>query len=118
MRLVRLPYHLSSITQATARAALWFADELLAEVEAIKVQRDRIVARRCARLGLAPHRATRTSCSSAGWTTRPPPGGTCSLAASWSGTSRFPGYLRVTAGTEAETTAFLNALKASIKGTA
>ncbi len=30
LRLVRLPYHLSSLTQATARVALAHADELLA----------------------------------------------------------------------------------------
>ncbi len=43
VQLVRLPYHLSSLTQAAARAALAHADALLATVEAIKAQRDRIV---------------------------------------------------------------------------
>lgn len=45
LRLVRLPYHLSSLTQAAARAALAHAPELLSTVEAIKTQRDRIVER-------------------------------------------------------------------------
>jgi histidinol-phosphate aminotransferase len=45
LQLVRLPYHLSTLTQATARAALGHASVLLAQVEAIKAQRDRIVAR-------------------------------------------------------------------------
>src|SRR5699024_7149270 len=43
LRLVRLPYHLSSITQAAANAALEHVDVLLATVDEIKAQRDRIV---------------------------------------------------------------------------
>jgi histidinol-phosphate aminotransferase len=43
VQLVRLPYHLSAMTQAAARAALAHAPALLAQVEAIKAQRDRIV---------------------------------------------------------------------------
>ena len=43
LQLVRLPYHLSSLTQAAARAALANAPVLLTQVEAIKQQRDRIV---------------------------------------------------------------------------
>jgi histidinol-phosphate aminotransferase len=43
LQLVRLPYHLSALTQAAARAALAHAPALLAQVEAIKTQRDRIV---------------------------------------------------------------------------
>jgi histidinol-phosphate aminotransferase len=41
--LVRLPYHLSSLTQAAALAALRHAGELLASVEAIRSERDAIV---------------------------------------------------------------------------
>src|SRR5690606_8585409 len=43
VQLVRLPYHLSALTQAAARAALAHADTLLATVDRIKQQRDRIV---------------------------------------------------------------------------
>ncbi len=43
VQLVRLPYHLSALTQAAARAALAHADLLLSTVDAIKAQRDRIV---------------------------------------------------------------------------
>jgi histidinol-phosphate aminotransferase len=43
LRLVRLPYHLSSLTQAAAVAALDHTAEMLAMVDDIKVQRDRIV---------------------------------------------------------------------------
>ncbi len=42
--LVRLPYHLSVITQAAARAALRHADETLAGVASIIVERKRVVA--------------------------------------------------------------------------
>ncbi|MBC7561207.1 MAG: histidinol-phosphate transaminase [Dermatophilaceae bacterium] len=44
LRLVRLPYHLSAQTQAVACAALEHAGGLLATVELLKGQRDRIVA--------------------------------------------------------------------------
>lgn len=42
-RLVRLPYHLSALTQAAAIAALRHAPEMLAQVDAIKEQRDRMI---------------------------------------------------------------------------
>lgn len=48
--LVRLPYHLSVITQAAARAALRHADETLASVAELSAQRDR-VARELTALG-------------------------------------------------------------------
>lgn len=109
LRLVRLPYHLSSITQAAARAALWYADELQAEVEAIKEQRDRIVeampglglfavpsdANFVLFGGLTDARATWRELLSRGVLVRD---------------HAIPGYLRVTAGTPGETTAFLDAL--------
>lgn len=44
LRLVRLPYHLSALTQAAAVAALAHAPEMLAMVDDIAAQRDRIVA--------------------------------------------------------------------------
>ena len=43
LRVVRLPYHLSVITQATARAALAHAEELLATVDLLRSERDRVV---------------------------------------------------------------------------
>jgi histidinol-phosphate aminotransferase len=43
LRLVRLPYHLSAVTQAVARAALAHAPALLATVQAVKAERDRLV---------------------------------------------------------------------------
>ena len=43
LRVVRLPYHLSAVTQATALAALRHADELLGRVEELRAERDRTV---------------------------------------------------------------------------
>ncbi|BCI53743.1 histidinol-phosphate aminotransferase [Mycolicibacterium litorale] len=42
MLLVRLPYHLSSLTQAAARAALRHADDTLASVATLIAERDRV----------------------------------------------------------------------------
>jgi histidinol-phosphate aminotransferase len=113
LRLVRLPYHLSSLTQAAARAALWHSDVLLDTVEEIKAQRDRIVDA-LHELGLAP------APSDANFVLF---GGLDDEKAMWrSLLSRgvlirdvgLSGYLRVTAGTEAETTTFLDALADSL----
>ena len=43
LRVVRLPYHLSAVTQAVASAALRHADELLGKVEELRAERDRTV---------------------------------------------------------------------------
>lgn len=43
VQLVRLPYHLSAVTQATALAALEHTDTLLGYVETLKAERDRLV---------------------------------------------------------------------------
>jgi histidinol-phosphate aminotransferase len=43
LQLVRLPYHLSSLTQAAARAALRHADATLASVAKLASERDRVV---------------------------------------------------------------------------
>lgn len=111
LRVVRLPYHLSSLTQAAARAALEHSDALLANVEELKRQRDRIVDG-IAALGLAPVP------SDANFVLF---GGLADAAATWQALLDrgvlvrdvgIPGHLRVTAGTEAETTAFLDALSA------
>lgn len=51
LRIVRLPYHLSAITQAAARAALRHSADQLAQVDALRAGRDEIV-RRLDSLGL------------------------------------------------------------------
>lgn len=43
IRVVRLPYHLSAVTQATALAALKHAPELLGRVDELRAERDRTV---------------------------------------------------------------------------
>jgi histidinol-phosphate aminotransferase len=110
LRLVRLPYHLSAITQATAVAALDHADALLANVEDIKGQRDRIVSE-LTDMGLRPAPSDSNFVFF---------GGVANPHAVWQGLLDagvlirdvgIPGHLRVTAGTEAETTAFLNRLR-------
>jgi histidinol-phosphate aminotransferase len=44
VRIVRLPYHLSAVSQAVARVALANADELLRAVDELRAERDRTVA--------------------------------------------------------------------------
>jgi histidinol-phosphate aminotransferase len=44
LRLVRLPYHLSALTQAAASVALRHVEALLGTVHAVMEQRDRLVA--------------------------------------------------------------------------
>ena len=109
VQLVRLPYHLSTLTQAAARAALAHADVLLATVEAIKAQRDRIVTTlRGYGLTVADSDANfvlfgRFRDQKAIWQAllvRDVLVRDVGLA----------GWLRVTAGTEAETSAFLAAV--------
>lgn len=110
VQLVRLPYHLSSLTQAAARAALAHAQVLLRVVEDIKAQRDRIVAA----LG---DRELPVAASDANFVLFGVPGGdqhavwrsllACGVLVRDVG---LPGWLRVTAGTAAETRAFLAAL--------
>ncbi len=44
LRVVRLPYHLSAVTQAVARAALRHGEELMAQVAGLRAERDATVA--------------------------------------------------------------------------
>ncbi|MFQ4148436.1 histidinol-phosphate transaminase [Arthrobacter sp. LAPM80] len=115
LRLVRLPYHLSAITQATAVAALRNSTSLLANVEAIKVQRDRIVTE-LTELGLTPAPSDSNFVFF---------GGLENPHKVWEALLAdgvlirdvgIPGHLRVTAGTEAETSAFLNGLRTILAG--
>lgn len=54
LRIVRLPYHLSALTQAAALAALRHSETMLATVAEIKAQRDRIISA-TAKLELQPY---------------------------------------------------------------
>jgi histidinol-phosphate aminotransferase len=109
LRLVRMPYHLSATTQAVALAALAHAHLMLETVDTIKEQRDRIVAGLTA-LGLDPVP------SDANFVLF---GGLADARATWEALLAegvlvrdvgIEHYLRVTAGTPAETTRFLDAV--------
>ena len=65
IRVVRLPYHLSAVTQATALAALRHAPELLGNVAELRAERDARW-RGCASRGSRSPTATPTSCCSGG----------------------------------------------------
>ncbi len=109
VQLVRLPYHLSSLTQAAARTVLAHGSTLLTQIDAIKVQRDRLVTE-LRGLGLTvpesdanfvlfgqfkDHRAVWRSLLDRGVLVRD---------------VGLDGWLRVTAGTVEDTDAFLNAM--------
>ncbi|WP_030143066.1 MULTISPECIES: histidinol-phosphate transaminase [Mycetocola] len=111
LRLVRLPYHLSALTQAAAEAALDHTAEMLAMVDDIRGQRDRIVAR-LTELGYTPHR-THSNFVLFGGVEDPQALFTALLERGiLIRDVGIPGHLRVSAGTESETTAFLEALSA------
>jgi histidinol-phosphate aminotransferase len=110
VQLVRLPYHLSALTQAAARAAVSQKDALLATVEATKVQRDRIVT-------TLRERGYRVADSDANFVLFEV-GGDQKVV--WKKLLDhgvlirdvgLPGWLRVTAGTPEETDAFLEGLR-------
>ncbi|MEW6059660.1 MAG: histidinol-phosphate transaminase [Actinomycetota bacterium] len=112
MRRVRLPYHLSALTQAAGAAALRHADEASAILGEIRTQRDRIL-RELRAMG------TEAFDSDANFVLFRPPR---PAAAVWSGlvdrgvlvrdlTTIVPECLRVTAGTPAEIDRFLEALE-------
>ena len=115
LRLVRLPYHLSTLTQIAARVALAHTDELLGTVEAVKQQRDRMIAG-ITDLGLTvvPTEANFLLFGPfddppAVWQSLLDHG---VLVRDVSGSPGLSGWLRVNAGTPDETTAFLDALAA------
>ncbi|NIJ13443.1 histidinol-phosphate aminotransferase [Saccharomonospora amisosensis] len=110
LQLVRLPYHLSSLTQAAARAALRHAEATLASVARLAAERDRVA----------------ETLQGMGFTTVPSDanfilfGGFSDAAAAWqSYVDRgvlvrdvgIEGHLRVTVGRPEENDAFLEASK-------
>ena len=109
LRLVRLPYHLSALTQAASVAALHHAPEMLAMVADIVRQRDRMLAE-------LPELGYRVFDSQANFVLfdgLDDPGATFRALLERDILVRdvgIPGALRVTAGTEAETGYFLNCL--------
>lgn len=109
LRLVRLPYHLSAFTQAAAEAALDHAPEMLATVADIQVQRDRLLME-LELLGYDPYRSDSNFVLFGGVED---PNAMFEALLARGILVRNVGIantLRVTAGTESETTAFLAAL--------
>lgn len=111
LRLVRLPYHLSALTQAAAVAALRHAPAMLAMVDDIRGQRDRL-------LEELPALGYRAFASQANFVLFD---GVADPAATFRALRErdilirdvgLPGALRVTAGTAEETGYFLDALAA------
>ncbi|WP_101384952.1 MULTISPECIES: histidinol-phosphate transaminase [Kitasatospora] len=114
VQLVRLPYHLSSVTQATALACLEHTDTLLGYVRRLKEGRDEVVARLAA-LGLE---VTASDANFIQFGVFQDP------QAVWRAlldqgvlvrNNGVPGRLRVTAGTPEENEAFLAAVATVIK---
>lgn len=115
MYLVRLPYHLSALTQAAAQVALAHSRELLAHVD--QIRKDRLtVAQGIRELGLTvvPSQANFLLFS----------GFTQPAAHLWDELTShgvlirdvgLPGYLRVTIGTSDENQRFIDALKISLR---
>jgi histidinol-phosphate aminotransferase len=110
VQLVRLPYHLSAVTQATALAALEHTDTLLGYVEQLKAERDRLVVE----LRALGYDVTESDANFVQF-------GTFDDAHKmWRKIldrgvlvrdNGVPGWLRVTAGTPAENDAFLDAVR-------
>lgn len=116
--LVRLPYHLSELTQSAARVAIRHAPELLRTVGKLREERDRLV-RELTALGcdVVPSDANFVLFGGL-------PGKNADQTVTWQGLLDrgvlirdvgLPGWLRVTAGTEAENDAFLIALREVLK---
>ena len=114
MFLVRLPYHLSALTQAAAEVALDFKNELLGTVEQLRKDRD-FVASQLTEMGLAVIPSASNFLLFSGFD--------MPSAELWQAMLDkgvlirdvgLLGYLRVTIGNEAENKAFLTALKGAL----
>ncbi|GAA2225475.1 MULTISPECIES: histidinol-phosphate transaminase [Kitasatospora] len=110
VQLVRLPYHLSAVTQATALACLEYTDTLLGYVQQLKGERDRVVDS-LRELGLEVTDSDANFIQFGRFT---------DTRAVWQAIldrgvlvrdNGVPGWLRVTAGTPAENDAFLDAVR-------
>ena len=109
MRLVRLPYHLSALTQAAAIAAVEHSAALLANVEQIKVQRDRII-ESVRKLGLTPFQSDANFVLVSGFKNPKLVFERLLERGVLVRDVGLPHTLRITAGTEAETTKLLGEL--------
>lgn len=117
VQLVRLPYHLSAVTQATALAALEHTDTLLGYVEQLKGERDRLVTELRA-TGCA---VTESDANFVQFGLFDGEGGAHAV---WEALlehgvlvrdNGVPGWLRVSTGTPEENDTFLDAVRAVLK---
>lgn len=113
VQLVRLPYHLSAVTQATALAALEHTETLLKYVEQLKAERDRLVSE----LRAIGFEVVESDANFVQFGRFEGPGGS---HAAWQKIldrgvlvrdNGIPGWLRVSAGTPEENDAFLDAVR-------
>lgn len=113
VQLVRLPYHLSAVAQATALAALEHTDTLLGYVEQLKAERDRLVTE----LRAIGYEVTESDANFVQFGRFDGEGGSHEA---WQKIldrgvlvrdNGVPGWLRVSAGTPAENDAFLDAVR-------
>lgn len=113
VQLVRLPYHLSAVTQATALAALEHTDTLLKYVEQLKAERDRLVSE----LRVIGFEVVDSDANFVQFGRFDGPGGSHAV---WQKIldrgvlvrdNGIPGWLRVSAGTPEENDAFLDAVR-------
>jgi histidinol-phosphate aminotransferase len=113
VRRVRLPYHLSALTQAAGEIALKHSEDAMRILDAVREQRDRILDELSGVPGITVYP------SDANFVLFRPSG---DAAVVWKAllergvlvrdvSHNVPGCLRVTAGTPAETSAFLSAIK-------
>jgi histidinol-phosphate aminotransferase len=111
VQLVRLPYHLSAVTQATALAALEHTDTLLKYVDELKAERDRLLEE----LRAIGYEVTESDANFIQF------GRFANNHQAWQAIldrgvlvrdNCVPGWLRVTTGTPAENNAFLDAVRA------
>lgn len=116
IQLVRLPYHLSSLTQAAARAALANQISLQVDVKKLSKARDQ-VAKELIGLGLTPFASDANFILFGGFKNNP--------QQLWKELLNkgvlirdvgLPGKLRVTIGTDEENRAFLTALREIVRG--
>ncbi|QNI06837.1 histidinol-phosphate transaminase [Mycobacterium kubicae] len=108
MLLVRLPYHLSSVTQAAARAALRHADDTLGSVAALIAERERVSAE-LVRLGFRVIPSDANFVLFGEFTDAPTVWQRYLDAGILIRDVGIPGYLRVTTGLAEENDAFLQA---------
>ncbi len=109
LRLVRLPYHLSALTQAAGLAAIKHAGEMLATVADIRAQRERL-ATALTDLGYVVHPSGANFLLVGGFSD---PGATFEALRQRGILIRelgIPGHLRMTAGTAEETSLLIEAL--------